>query len=147
MDRKMGRQGERAMVTSVLLQAGSIWKRAAEKALVEDGISVARANLLLWVARLGGGVRQVQLAECTGLASQSLVRLLDELSASGLLERREDPDDRRAKSLWLTPEGAALAERVEQVLAELRQRVFADIDRKDIEATYRVLDAIIEYGQ
>jgi MarR family transcriptional regulator for hemolysin len=69
----------RAAVTSGLLQAGSVWKRMAEKALADDGISSSRANLLLWISRSGGGARQVQLAENLGLASQSLVRLLDYL--------------------------------------------------------------------
>lgn len=141
-----GKPPRQKMVTSAILQAGSIWKRAAEKALVEEGISVARANLILWLGRMGGGVRQVQLAECVGLASQSLVRILDELSSLGFLERRDDPADRRANTLWLTPEGEAMAERVEGVLATLRERILRDVDEKDIEATYRVLDVIIERG-
>lgn len=134
----------RMTITSELLQAGSIWRRAAERALVEDGISVARANLLIWIARTGNGVRQVQLAERVGLATQSLVRLLDEMSASGLLDRRDDPSDRRAKTIWLTPEGMALADRVERVLADLRQKVLADIDDRDIEVAHRVLKAVID---
>jgi MarR family transcriptional regulator for hemolysin len=143
---KNGNVPRQKSVTSAILQAGSIWKRAAEKALVDEGISVARANLILWLGRMGGGVRQVQLAEAIGLASQSLVRLLDELSSLGLLERRDDPVDRRANTLWLTPEGEAMAERVEGVLATLRERVLHDVDERDIEATHRVLDVIIERG-
>jgi len=143
MDQHSKVPSRRTTVTSSLLQAGSIWKRAAEKALVDDGISVARANLLLWVGRMGGGVRQVQLAECLGLASQSMVRLLDELSATGHLERREDPNDRRAKTIWLTQEGSALANRVELVLSSLRADVLGDICDDDIEAAHRVFDAII----
>lgn len=144
MDRKTTTEPKRRMMTSAILQAGSLWKRAAEKALIDESISVARANLILWLGRMGGGVRQVQLAECVGLASQSLVRLLDELSALGLLERRDDPVDRRANTLWLTPEGEALADRVEQVLAKLRDRILIDVDAKDIDAVHRVLDVIVE---
>jgi len=126
-----------------MLQAGSIWKRIAEKALAEDGISASRANLLLLVSRSGGGVRQVQLADDLGLASQSLVRLLDELTASGHIERRDDPDDRRAKTIWLTRDGQELADRVERVIASLRDRVLRNVEDADIEAAYRVLDAIV----
>ncbi|MBO9197882.1 MarR family transcriptional regulator [Rhizobium sp. 16-449-1b] len=133
----------RAAVTSSMLQAGSIWKRMAEKALAEDGISASRANLLLLVNRSGGGVRQVQLADSLGLASQSLVRLLDELTASGHIERRDDPDDRRAKTIWLTRDGQELADRVERVIASLRDRVLRNVEDADIEAAYRVLDAIV----
>jgi MarR family transcriptional regulator, transcriptional regulator for hemolysin len=143
MTRQTKPLGRRAAVTSSLLQAGSIWKRMAEKALAEDGISASRANLLLLVGRSGGGVRQVQLAESLGLASQSLVRLLDELTASGHIERRDDPDDRRAKTIWLTDGGQELADRVERVITSLRDRVLRNVDDADIEAAYRVLDAIV----
>ncbi|QRM53205.1 MarR family transcriptional regulator [Sinorhizobium sp. BG8] len=130
-------------VTSGMLQTSSVWRRMAEKALAEDGISVARANTLLWIGRLGGGVRQVKLAETLGLTSNSLVRLLDELSASGLVERRDDPLDRRAKSLWLTKEGRLLADRVEDVLSRLRERVLRDISDTDLDAALRVFSAIL----
>jgi MarR family transcriptional regulator for hemolysin len=85
----------------------------------------------------------VQLADSLGLASQSLVRLLDELTASGHIERRDDPDDRRAKTIWLTQDGQELADRVERVIASLRDRVLRNVDDADIEAAYRVLDAIV----
>ncbi len=143
MTRQTKPLSRRAAVTSSMLQAGSIWKRMAEKALAEDGISASRANLLLLVSRSGGGVRQVQLAESLGLASQSLVRLLDELTAGGHIERKDDPDDRRAKTIWLTPDGQQLAERVERVIASLRNRVLRNVDDADIEAAHRVLDAIV----
>jgi MarR family transcriptional regulator for hemolysin len=133
----------RAAVTSGLLQAGSVWKRMAEKALADDGISSSRANLLLWISRSGGGARQVQLAESLGLASQSLVRLLDEMNASGHVERREDTGDRRANTIWLTTQGQELADRVELVIGSLRDRVLHNIDDSDIEAAHRVFDAIV----
>jgi MarR family transcriptional regulator for hemolysin len=134
---------KRVAITSSLLQAGSIWRRMAEKALADDGISASRANLLLWVSRSGGGARQVQLADSLGLASQSLVRLLDELNNSGHIERRDDPEDRRAKTVWLTPRGQALADRVELVISALRDKVLGDIGDADIEAAHRLMDAIV----
>lgn len=135
---------KRVAITSSLLQAGSIWRRMAEKALADDGISASRANLLLWVSRSGGGARQVQLADSLGLASQSLVRLLDELNNSGHIERRDDPEDRRAKTVWLTPRGQALADRVELVISALRDKVLGDIGDADIEAAHRLMDAIVK---
>lgn len=48
------------------------------------------------------GIRQNELAEMLDLQPISLTRLLDGLSDCGLIERRPDPDDRRAKRLYLT---------------------------------------------
>lgn len=49
------------------------------------------------------GIRQNELADLLDLQPISLTRLLDGLCESGLIERRPDPDDRRAKRLYLTP--------------------------------------------
>jgi MarR family transcriptional regulator for hemolysin len=49
------------------------------------------------------GVKQIELAETLDLQPITLTRLIDRLCESGLIERRSDPDDRRAKRLYLTP--------------------------------------------
>ncbi|MFG1279541.1 MarR family winged helix-turn-helix transcriptional regulator [Xanthobacter autotrophicus] len=135
-------QANRRQLTSGLLQAGRQWRRLAEAALAADDISEACASPLVWLRRLGGGVRQVTLAAHVGIEGTSLVRLLDQLCDAGLVVRREDPEDRRAKTLWLTEAGEQLAERIERTIARLRSRVFADVSDADVEATLRVLDTI-----
>lgn len=133
---------DRHRLTALLLQASRRWRRLAEEAMAAHGLSEARAAPLIWLGRLGGGVRQVTLAGHIGIEGPSLVRLLDQLEASGLLERRDDPEDRRAKTLWLTPEGTTLARRIERVLTELRERLLQDISDEDIAATLRVFRAL-----
>ncbi len=49
------------------------------------------------------GLNQSELAETLDLQPITLTRLLDKLCDSGLIERRPDPSDRRAKRLFLTP--------------------------------------------
>lgn len=125
-----------------LVQAGRKWRKLAQRALAAHGISQARASALVWVHRLGGGTRQIVLASYIGIEGTSLVRLLDELSAAGLLERRDDLTDRRAKTIWLTAEGERLAIQIEKVLATLRERVLDGADPADIDATLRICKSI-----
>ncbi len=132
----------RFLLTSALLQSGRQWRRLAQQVLTEHDISEARAAALLWVGRLGGGVRQVTLAACVGIEGTSIVRLLDQLSALGLLERRDDPEDRRANLIWLTKAGEKLAERIEHSLMELRNRILCDVSDSDVEAALRVMEAL-----
>ncbi len=132
----------RVVLTSNLLQAGRHWRRLAQRVLAAHDISEAPAAALLWVRRLGGGVRQVTLAGHVGIEGTSLVRLLDQLNALGLLTRRDDPDDRRANTIWLTPQGERLAERIELSLAELRGRVLHGVSDADVAATLRVFDVL-----
>jgi MarR family transcriptional regulator, transcriptional regulator for hemolysin len=132
----------RRMLTSTLLQAGRQWRRLAEQAFAEHDISEARGAVLIWASRLGGGVRQNVLAGAIGIEGPSLVRLLDQLAASGHLERRDDPVDRRAKTIWLTDEGERLAEELEAELQQLRDHVLVGVGEDDILATLRVFRAI-----
>jgi MarR family transcriptional regulator for hemolysin len=129
-------------LTTGLLQAGRQWRRLVEAALAADNISDAQASPVLWLRRLGGGVRQVTLAAHIGIESTSLVRLLDQLCEAGLVVRRDDPEDRRAKSLWLTEAGEQLAERIDRPITELRNNVLGHVSDEDIEATLRVLNAV-----
>ena len=96
-----------------LLRLARIYRREVNRALAAHGISDAKAMPVLHIARAGGGMRQGMLAEEIGVEGPSLVRILDQLSQAGLVERRDDPSDKRAKTLHLTSEGQALAAVVE----------------------------------
>jgi MarR family transcriptional regulator for hemolysin len=132
--------------TANLLSTGRQWRRAVDLALSSHGISEACAAPLLWIGRLGGGVRQIVLAHHVGIEGPSLVRLLDQLETLGLVVRKDDPTDRRAKGLWLTDEGARLAARMEDVLDELRGRILINVNKADLEAAVRVLQAFDDIG-
>lgn len=134
----------RIAFTAGLLHAGRQWRRIAERELEKLGVSEACAAPLLWIGRLGGGVRQVTLASYVGIEGPSLVRLLDQLAASDLVERRDDPTDRRAKTVWLTPEGEKLSAKIEDLLIGVRARVLADIGKDDLAAALRALKAFDE---
>ena len=131
----------RRTFTAALLQTGRQWRRTTDQALIAHNISEACAAPLLWIGRLGGGIRQVTLASYVGIEGPSLVRLLDQLEASGLVVRKDDPTDRRAKTLWLTEDGERFAARIEDLLVELRARILADVSKADLEAALRVLSA------
>lgn len=128
--------------TANLMVLSRAYRGAADKALADYGLSQATAWPVILAGRLGDGVRQGALAEALGVEGPSLVRVLDQLVAAGLMERREDPHDRRARTLHLTVAGHALRAQVEEVLVELRRRVFQGVSESDLEACLRVFDAL-----
>ncbi|MBN3853593.1 MULTISPECIES: MarR family winged helix-turn-helix transcriptional regulator [unclassified Paraburkholderia] len=131
----------RLAVSSTLVTAARKWRRTSHGALTAYNVSEACATPLLTAGRLGEAVRQVTLAEHVGIEGPSLVRLLDQLCAAGLVRRDEDPDDRRAKTISLTEEGQAVTAKMEEDLRGLRARVLKGVSRADLEATLRVLNA------
>jgi MarR family transcriptional regulator for hemolysin len=86
-------------------------------------------------------MRQGVLAEELGVEGPSLVRILDQLCAANLVERRDDPNDRRAKTLHLTAEGQALAGVVEDAVQVVRTRVLAGVSDVNLATTLRAFAA------
>lgn len=129
-------------LTRDLLLAGRLWRKMARAAAAKHGVSEAASAPLIWIDRLGENVRQNALADAIGIEGASLVRLIDELEASGLVTRQPDPTDRRANSVSLTPRGREVVAEVNEDVMALRRQVFANLAETDFEATLRVLAAI-----
>jgi MarR family transcriptional regulator for hemolysin len=74
------------------------------------------------------GVKQIELAETLDLQPITLTRLIDRLCESGLLERRSDPDDRRAKRLYLTPAARPVLDGLARIGKDLMATVLEGIE-------------------
>jgi MarR family transcriptional regulator for hemolysin len=131
----------RRTVSSTLVVAARKWRRTSHGVLAAFNVSEACATPLLTASRLGSAVRQVTLADHVGIEGPSLVRLLDQLCAAGLMRRDEDPEDRRAKTVVLTDEGRAVTAKMEEELVTLRAQALKGVSRSDLEAALRVLEA------
>ncbi len=127
-------------MTANLMVLSRAYRGAADKALADFGLSQATAWPVILTGRLGDGVRQGALADALGVEGPSLVRVLDQLVSAGLLERREDPQDRRARTIHLTPAGQILRERVESVLVQLRRQLFQDVSETDLDICLRTFE-------
>jgi len=137
----------RQSYTYLLLLAGRQWRRAANGVAEAQGLTDATALPLILIGRLDGEPRQNALAEAVGIEGPSLVRLLDQLGAAGLVVRKEDPTDRRAKILSLTPAGQRTVAKMEADLTRLREQVFSDLDTADLEASLRVFRALQKHAR
>ncbi|MEA2347321.1 MAG: hypothetical protein QOG62_1108 [Thermoleophilaceae bacterium] len=60
-----------------------------------------------------------------------MVALVDDLEEQGLAERRPDPHDRRAYSLYLTPRGHKLLTRLRRIAEEQEQELLETLDASD----------------
>ena len=121
---------------------GRLWRREADQALADHGLSQATAVPLLVLSRWGKCARQGVLAEEMGIEGPSLVRLIDLLQAEGLVERREDPTDRRAKMLHLTAIGETKADEIDRVLRRVRAYLLKDLSSEDLAVTFEALRSI-----
>jgi len=131
-----------AEIGRLIARLGRIWRRESDQVLSDHGLSYATAIPLLVLSRQGETVRQGALADELGIEGPSLVRLIDLLQAEGLVERREDPTDRRAKTLHLTATGEAKVEETNRVLRRVRASLLKDIGSEELALTFETLQRI-----
>ncbi len=133
----------RAAFGALLSRAYRQWRRAADLRLQPYDLTEATWLPLLRIARAPEPPRQKDLAASLFVDNSSVVRLLDNLEAAGLVERKEG-EDRRAKIIKLTPRGRAIADKVETVARGVRTDALAGLSDKDIETTIRVLEHVCQ---
>ena len=126
-------------LTWMILPVGRIWYRAVSNAFVNFGMSFSTAAPILAISKLGDGSRQNVIAKAIGVDNAAMVRSIDELESLGLVERRDDPDDRRAKALFLTKKGRVLAKELGSLAEDIRKRALADVTAASGKAAVSVL--------
>ena len=88
------------------------------------------------------GVSQARLAELTEVDAMTMVRILDRMEADGLLERRPDPADRRARCLYLTAKAKPLLQEIWRLSDATRAEVFAGIGKNERDVFISVLERL-----
>jgi len=92
----------------------------ADKLASRHGITRAQWAVLAKLDRTEG-LKQSELAELMEMQPISLTRLIDRLCDNGLLERRDDPQDRRANRLYLLPAARPLLEKLAGLRADITE--------------------------
>jgi MarR family transcriptional regulator, transcriptional regulator for hemolysin len=115
----------------------------ADHKAAQFGITRAQWVVLVRLDR-SEGLKQSELAEVLDLQPISLTRLLDKLCECGLIERRPDPVDRRAKRLFLTPAARPLLEKLGDLGEELMATALAGVERASVEQMVAQLGIVKE---
>jgi MarR family transcriptional regulator, transcriptional regulator for hemolysin len=100
-------------VARLLHETARLWRSHCDSELRGrlPGMTSAQCRVLVHLAR-HEGVNQSALAQILDVRPITLVRLLDQLEADGMVVRIPDPNDRRAHILALTAKASPLIERI-----------------------------------
>lgn len=123
-----------------------LWRAVIDERLAPLGLTQTRWVTLYHLWRLGDGQPQCDLARAIGVEAPSLVRTLDQLSEQGLVERRPCDQDRRTKRVYLTAAATPLLERIDDVVREARNEMFAGLDEDEIATLAELLSRIEDNG-
>lgn len=131
---------ENAFITSVGALRREL-RRVYDRELAHTGLSLAHALPLVLIAAQPT-MSQRELAERLEIEGPTLVRLLHQLGAMGLVTRQQNPDDHRANTLHLTTSGRATAKRLRRAMDGVRARLLAGVSDDELADALRVFDAV-----
>lgn len=100
---------KRASVGQLLLRAARLYnERAIPRARAELGLPGLRQSHLSLMPHIDlQGTRAATIAARAGISKQAVAQLVDDLVQMGMVEKRPDPEDGRAKRIVFTRRGQA----------------------------------------
>ncbi len=120
--------------------------RAVNDEMSGCGLSMARTKVLMRLHEQGP-TRHSVLAADFGLSPHSITDIVDALERLGMVERRPDVTDRRAKLVAITEEGEACLSVAYATRERLLKRIFGALSQEDRAAFLRLLDTLDEATQ
>lgn len=124
-----------------IMDVARLLKTYADQRARQFGISRAQWAVLIRIDR-NEGLKQSELADMLDLQPITLTRLLDRLADNGLIERRADPNDRRANRLFLKPAAKPLLNRLAELGADMMETVLNGLSQPSIERTLKELGLV-----
>jgi DNA-binding MarR family transcriptional regulator len=124
-----------------IIETSRLLRSMVEQRLKPYGMTRAQYATLSKLERQDGAA-QHEMAESLEVQPIAMVRLVDQLSAEGLIERRADRADRRCNLLFLTEAGRARLEELRSFKEELGAELFDGIEEQDLRQMLGVLNRI-----
>lgn len=91
----------------------------------------------------GAPQTQLALAQSGRLDKSTMVVAVDALEEEGLVERRPDPKDRRARIVVPTDAGRELLARAEDVVLRVEDEVLADLSAQELQVLRDILTRLV----
>ena len=128
----------------LLAKASQRWNELLQEAFAAAGFPEVRASYgsVLLPLFEEDGLRMGEIARRSRLSKQTMTTLVRLAERDGLVERRQDPDDRRATRVYLSPKGRRFQPVVERVLEELDAAALAALGDRALGSTARALSTL-----
>lgn len=109
--------------------------------ILDSPLTMAQLKMLIML-RIHGPVGGNELATRLHVSVPSVSGMVDRLEVRGLVERREDPVDRRVRLVGLSDAGASMIADYEAAGREISNEVLGDLELDDLRALVRGLGAV-----
>jgi DNA-binding MarR family transcriptional regulator len=114
-----------------------------EQGLERRGLSLPQFDILATIGR-SEGITQQELAQRLLVTKGNVCGMIDRMEASGWVERRPDPHDRRANRLFLTNRGRTLLASTSPEQYAMIREIMSTLDGSELQALHELLDRLEE---
>ena len=114
-----------------------------DKQVAKLNVTRSQWTMIATVSQLPGATQRV-IAEALEMSEASAGRLIDRLCAEGLLERRERPDDRRARAVYLTQDAQPLLDDLSAVAEVYEDKMFAGFSDEELDQLQTYLERVYD---
>jgi len=133
----------RSSPSFLLAQVGAHAASQFAKRLRKLNLAPQHAGILR-VLNSTPGITQQALATTLGMVASRLVVLVDEMEERGLIERQENPQDRRRYALHVTQKGRSALEAIRRISREHSQALLAAISEDEQRQLANLLQRIAD---
>ncbi len=107
------------------------------------GVTMAQCHALLEIEELGEATT-IQLAKNLLLDKSTLSRTVDNLVKRGLVERKQNPTDRRYTTLILTEEGIKICKEINQANDNTYRNILSELPQKEVEKVMKNFEQLVK---
>jgi MarR family transcriptional regulator for hemolysin len=125
----------------LLMDLGRLYTRRFEERAQALQLTLLQCKTLGQLSR-NEGISQARLAELAESDPMSMVRILDYMEAEGWVERRADPNDRRARRLYIKDKARAILDEIWRLADETRMEFLGDLSAQECDHLIDMLERI-----
>jgi len=133
---------DRIVETAIYLQSES--RRLAKEQSARHGITATQLNALKLLQSVGD-LSLSELSQKMSATNSSITGIVDRMVAAGLLAREQSAEDRRVWKIRLTPEGRAMAKKVDVAPWELLQTALMALPPQELEQLITTLTKVVDH--
>jgi DNA-binding MarR family transcriptional regulator len=108
-----------------------------------SGLAASEGHLLSYLVPYGPCTVS-ELVRVFGVKHSTMTSILDRLEERGLIERKDNPEDKRSFLVGLTAKGKKSAARVNALVEEIEREIGKRVTKRDLEGFARVMEAVAE---
>lgn len=125
----------------LLAEVSRLIRRDFEQRIQPLGLTQGQWRTLVYLSRYEG-LNQASLADILEIRPITLARLIDRLEEAGWVERRRDPQDRRAFQLYLTDKAQPVLADIENLAIGTRKTATQGISKAEQKQVIDILSKI-----